>query len=146
MVFGGVGRERIQLNEDTLWSGGPRDWNNPKAREVLAEVRELLADGKYVEATELAKRMMGPYTQSYLSLGDLIVTFDHGDLPRDYRRQLDLGTATADVAYQVGAAKYTREVFVVRARSSALVLRIRGDRPGIAELYRATRQPAALSH
>ena len=42
MVFGRVERERFQLNEDTLWSGGPRDWNNPKAPEVLAEVRRLI--------------------------------------------------------------------------------------------------------
>ena len=90
MVFGGVGVERLQLNEDTLWSGGPSDWNNPGARAVLPEIRALVAAGRYVEADAAAQRMMGPFTQSYLPLGDLRLTFDHGDLGRDYRRTLDL--------------------------------------------------------
>ncbi|MBW7458615.1 glycoside hydrolase family 95 protein, partial [Paenibacillus sepulcri] len=47
MVFGGVDTERIGLNEDTLWSGGPQDWNNPLAREALDEIRQLVADGRY---------------------------------------------------------------------------------------------------
>jgi hypothetical protein len=64
MVFGTLGRERLQLNEDTLWSGGPRDWNNPEAAAVLPEIRRLIAEGRYVEADAAAKRMMGPYTQS----------------------------------------------------------------------------------
>ena len=71
MVFGGVGRERLQLNDDTLWSGGPRDWDNAKARDVLPEIRKAIFAGQYVEADALAKKMMGPYTESYQPLGDL---------------------------------------------------------------------------
>ena len=73
MVFGGVGRERLQLNDDTLWSGSPRDWDNPKAKDVLPEIRKAIFAGQYVEADALAKKMMGPYTESYQSLGDLSV-------------------------------------------------------------------------
>src|SRR3954467_8858458 len=75
MVFGGVERERLQLNEDTLWSGGPRDWNNPKAPAALADVRRLIADGKFAEADRAARGMQGPYTQSFEPLGDLTLTF-----------------------------------------------------------------------
>ncbi|MGC4050900.1 MAG: glycoside hydrolase N-terminal domain-containing protein [Paludibaculum sp.] len=74
MVFGGVEKERIQLNEETVWAGHPRDGNNPIARRNLPDVRRLLFEGKDQEATELAgNTMMGvPKTiQSYQTLGDL---------------------------------------------------------------------------
>ncbi|MXZ00892.1 glycoside hydrolase family 95 protein, partial [Candidatus Poribacteria bacterium] len=58
MVFGGVARERIQLNEETLWDGGPRDTNNPKALEALPKVQQLLFEGKNEEATQLASETM----------------------------------------------------------------------------------------
>ena len=75
MVFGGVATERLQLNEATLWSGGPTDWNNPGARDVLPQVRAAIFAGDYVKATELAKKMQGPYNQSYQPLGDLRLSF-----------------------------------------------------------------------
>ena len=59
MVFGGIQEERIKFNEDTLWSGGPKDWNNPEARTVLPEVRRLVLEGDYVAANELSKKMQG---------------------------------------------------------------------------------------
>ena len=75
MVFGGVELERLQLNEDTLWSGPPGHWDNPRALEVLPRVRELIFQGKYQEADALSKEMIGPFTQSYLPMGDLWITF-----------------------------------------------------------------------
>src|SRR5215469_9237419 len=77
MVFGGVELERLALNEDTLWSGAPSDWNNPHAQEVLPEVRRLIRDGDYTSADRLCKEMMGPYTQSYLPLGNLTIRHFH---------------------------------------------------------------------
>src|SRR4051812_5289170 len=59
MVFGGVTNERLQLNEATLWSGAPRDWNNPGAKDVLPEVRAAALAGDYLKATELSKKMQG---------------------------------------------------------------------------------------
>jgi len=102
MVFGGIGHERLQLNEDTLWTGGPREWNNPNAPKALAEVRRLVAEGKYVEADRAAHGMQGPYTQSYAPLGNLVLSFEHGGQTRGYRRQLDLQSAIADVRYRIG--------------------------------------------
>src|SRR3954468_18129493 len=61
MVFGGWHDERLALNEATFWSGGPRDWNTPSARDVLPQVRAAIFAGRYQEAQELCKKMQGPY-------------------------------------------------------------------------------------
>ena len=61
MVFGGVVSERLSLNEDTLWSGFPREWNNAEAMSHLNEVRRLvLEDENYVEADKVCRKMQGP--------------------------------------------------------------------------------------
>ena len=60
MIFGEVIEEHLQLNDDTLWSGAPRDWDNPKAKDVLPDIRRAVAEGRYVDADQLAKGMMGP--------------------------------------------------------------------------------------
>src|SRR5919205_4394983 len=128
MVFGGVATERLQLNADTLWSGGPRDWNNPTARAVLPEVRRLVAAEEYAAADALCRQMQGPYTQAYQPLADLHLRFDHRGAPASYRRDLDLHTAIASVCYQVDDVTFTREVFV-SAPDQVLVLHLRADRP-----------------
>lgn len=113
MVFGGVNQDHIQLNEDTLWSGSPKDWNNPKAKEALGVIRSLLAEGRHEEAEKLSKSsMMGPYTQSYQPLGDLHLQFYHGDFCQRYHRELDIDKAIVKVSYEIGNVKYTRESFV----------------------------------
>src|SRR6478736_862369 len=63
MVFGGVTTERLQLNESTLWSGGPKEGTNLKAKDVLPKLREAVFAGKHQEADALAKQMQGPFTQ-----------------------------------------------------------------------------------
>jgi alpha-L-fucosidase 2 len=73
MVFGDPRHERLALNEDTLWSGGPKERNNPEAKSWLPKVREALFAGRYAEAEALAKKMQGPYNQSYQPLGDLLL-------------------------------------------------------------------------
>ena len=103
MVYGGVTSERIALNEDTLWSGGPKNCDNPEALKTLPEIRRLIFEGKYAEPTELGKKMMGPYTQTYLPMGDLVLTFDTPSSSgptevRDYRRMLDLDRGVAACA------------------------------------------------
>ena len=103
MVFGTVNRERIQLNEETLWMGGPRDTDNPEARAALPEVRRLLFAGQPREAYALAERkLMGkPWRlESYQSLADLRLTFDHEGEITDYQRSLDLDSAVARVSYR----------------------------------------------
>jgi alpha-L-fucosidase 2 len=130
MVFGGIERERLQLNEDTLWSGGPREWNNPNAPKALAEVRRLIAEEKYAEADRAARGMQGPYTQSFLPLGDLVLEFEHGDIAGGYRRQLDLQTALAGVRYRIGKVSHVRELFASHP-DQVLVVRLAADTPGM---------------
>src|SRR5690349_9050105 len=123
MVFGGVAEERLQLNDDTLWSGGPRDWNNPEAKDALQEIRRLLFAGDYVAANELCRQMQGTFTQSYLPLGDLRISFAESGQPENYRRALDLDTALASVQYTSGSTTFTREIFA-SAPDQVIVMRL----------------------
>ena len=114
MVYGGVAKEHIQLNEDTIWNGKKRDRINPEALKTLPEVRRLLFEGKPREAEALEdKNMMGiPNRQPpYQPLGDLNIDFSGQDDAIDYRRELNLATGIVRVTYRVGDANYTREVF-----------------------------------
>jgi len=132
MVFGEVSRERIQLNEDTLWDGGPRDTNNPEALEALPEVRRLLFEGKNAEATKLAgEKMMGaPRTvKSYQSLADLRLAFPDVKAAENYRRELDLETGIARVRYVSDGVAYTREIWS-SAPDQVIAVRLEADKPG----------------
>lgn len=113
MVFGGITQERIQFNEDTLWSGGPRDWNNPEARTLLPEVRRLIFAGDYVAANKLTQGMQGTFNQSYQPLANLNLSLDHqAEQQADqYYRDLNLDQAVATTRFQIGDVNYTRTVF-----------------------------------
>ena len=98
---------------------------------MLPELRRLVAEGKYVEADQLAKKMLGPYTQSYLPLGDLHLAFDHGDVARaGYRRELDLTSGIATTRYRVGDVTYVREVWSSHP-DQVIAVRLSADRPGM---------------
>ncbi|MHC4498995.1 MAG: glycoside hydrolase family 95 protein, partial [Planctomycetota bacterium] len=133
MVFGGVAEERIQLNEDTVWAGGPYDPTNPEALEALPRARELIFAGKYRDAHELieAKMMAKPLCQMpYQPVGDLRLKFHEGrDEFSDYRRELDLETAIVRVTYKVGGVRYRREIFS-SAVDQVIVIRLTADKPG----------------
>jgi len=132
MVFGGVERERIQLNEETLWDGGPHDTNNPEALGALPEVQRLLFEGKNAEATELAgQKMMGvPHRiKSYQSLGDVILESPGGVEISEYRRELNLETGIACTTYRREGVCFTREVFA-SAVDGVILIRLECDKPG----------------
>ncbi len=132
MIFGGVGRERLQLNEDTLYAGGPYDPSSADALSALPRVRELINAGKYVEAQELAhEKMMGRPMRmpSYQTVGDLILTFGASSLASDYRRELDLDAALSKVRYTQDGVTLTRETFASPA-DQVIVMRLSADRPG----------------
>ncbi len=117
MVFGDPAQERLQLNEDTLWAGGPYDPSNPQALGALSQVRELVFAGRYQEADALAnQRMMAQPLQQmpYESVGDLRLSLEGdatGGPAREYRRSLNLDTAISTVSYRQGGRRYRREVF-----------------------------------
>ncbi len=132
MVFGSVTRERVQLNEQTLWMGGPETRDNPKALPNVPEVRRLLFDGRPREAYALAERHLMASRwrlDSYQSLGDLRLGFEHEGPITDYRRELDLDTAIARVRYTNGGVRHTREVFASHP-AGVIVVRLSVDKPG----------------
>jgi alpha-L-fucosidase 2 len=133
MVYGGIQMEQLQLNEETLWSGGPHCYDNPDAYSHLSNVRKLLREGKYVEAENEAQKMMGnPVKQmAYQPLGDMILMFPQGEKTSRYRRELDLETAVSTVSYSIGssfgAVNYTRKTFASHP-DNAIVMRLESDR------------------
>ncbi|WP_172257257.1 glycoside hydrolase family 95 protein [Saccharibacillus deserti] len=113
MVFGGDRRERLQLNEDTLWSGFPRDKVNYDAQRYLKQARELIFDEKYGEAEQLInQRMLGWNTEAYQPLGDLYIERIGGGEASDYERDLDLENGILTTVFTADKVRYKREVWI----------------------------------
>ena len=130
MVFGGVRQERIALNEDTLWSGYPKDWNNPAATKSLPRVRKLVLEEKdYHGADEECHKMQGPFNQNYEPLGDLLLDFEHSGDMVGYRRELNLDSAIATTIYEVDGCRYTREIFASHP-SQLIIMRLQSSEKG----------------
>ncbi len=113
MIFGLTNQERIQLNEDSVWYGGPRNRENPDAKRNLPKIRQLLKEGRIREAEELANLSMSGLPESqrhYQTLGDLYIHFGHDEV-EDYKRALDLKESKATVNYRYQDIEYQREIF-----------------------------------
>jgi alpha-L-fucosidase 2 len=133
MVFGGVEREKLCLNEATLWSGAPSsDHDNPAARDHLAEIRTRCFEGKYAEARDLCGKYLLGRQGSYgthLPLGELLIDFKFAaEGIRDYRRVLDLDQGIASVEFSVNETRFTREVFASNP-DDVLVIRLSCEKP-----------------
>ncbi len=132
MVFGNHGEERIQLNEETYWSGGPYSTVVKGGANVLPEIQKLVFEGRYLEAHNLfGRNLMGyPVEQmKYQSLANLHLFFKGQDKVSEYKRWLDLGTSVAGVMYAVDGITYKREVFS-SAPDQAVVVRLTASKPG----------------
>ena len=131
MVYGTVQTERLQINQDTVWAGHPVDRDRVGAYKYLPEARRLIFEGKYVEAQRIMqKQFMGQrLVRSYQTLGDLRLRFGGKGQVTDYRRQLDLDTATVTVKYRLGDAVFTREVFSSPV-DQCIIVRLECDKPG----------------
>ncbi|MET9358162.1 glycoside hydrolase family 95 protein [Streptomyces sp. NPDC006617] len=130
MVFGGVATERLQLNEDSVWAGGPHDYNPPGALEALPEIRRLVFDDQWGAAQRLAdEAFMGtPSEQApYQPVGDLRLVFPGAEEYTDYHRELDLTTAITKVTYVRDGVRHTREVFA-GLPDQVVVMRLSADR------------------
>lgn len=115
MVFGIPAHERIQLNEDSLWSGGPMDRINPDSRQAVPVIQQMLRERRVQEAERLAVESLSGIPDSsraYQTLGDLYLDFVGADFIQDYRRTLDLNNGIATVSYTSGGTRFQREVFV----------------------------------
>ena len=132
MVYGGVLQEDIQLNEGTVWAGGPHDYANPDGLAALPTIRQLVFDDKWREAENLInKSFMGrPAGQlQYQTVGRLILGLPMAASASHYLRQLDLDTAVTSVSYVADGVTYSREVFA-SAADGIIAIRLTADQPG----------------
>ncbi len=131
MVYGGTSREELQLNEETLWGGGPYRNDNPKALESLAEVRNLIFSGKTMDAQNLIDQTFytGRNGMPYQTIGSLIIEAPGHEKAKNYYRDLDLERAVAKTRYQVDGVNFQREVFA-SFPDRVIIVRFTADKPG----------------
>jgi len=130
MVYGTVAKEHIQFNEETLWTGEPHDYSHEGAHEYLAQIRELLFEGKQKEAEQLAMNefMSVPLRQkAYQPFGDLFIEFSGHEDYYNYSRELDLETAICRTSYFSDGVRFLREVFVSHP-DQVIVVHLETDR------------------
>lgn len=137
MVFGNPAVERIQLNEETIWAGQPNHSLNPRAKEALPRVRQLIAEGKYSEAQALADTdiMPGASRNSgmpYQTFGDLYISMPGHGAYTNYSRELSLDSALSAVTYTVGGVQYRREAIATLGQGDNVVaVRLTASKPGM---------------
>ena len=136
MVYGTPAVERISVNEETLWAGRPNQVINRHAREYLPRVRQLIFDGKYAEAQELANQMVMPVGDGqnmgmpFQPFGDLFIAQPGHSSYSGYERQLDLANAIHTVSYSVDGVDYRRETLTPLG-SKVVAVRLTASRPGM---------------
>lgn len=131
MVYGGTSREELQLNEETLWGGGPYRNDNPKALESLAEVRNLIFSGKTMDAQNLIDQTFytGRNGMPYQTIGSLIIEAPGHEKAKNYYRDLNLERAVATTRYQVDGVNFQREFFA-SFPDRVIIVRFTTDKPG----------------
>jgi alpha-L-fucosidase 2 len=145
MVFGRPAEELIQLNEATLWTGGPGNPNpNPEAPNYLPKVRRLLFAGDNGAAVKLMRKMQGPNTNAYQPLGDLVLRQPMTGPPTNYYRGLNLADAIATTRFTADGVDYTREVFVT-APGQAVVIRLTASKKAALNFSLSTKNQLEFS-
>jgi alpha-L-fucosidase 2 len=131
MVFGGIQDERYQINESTLWGGGPHNYDSPQAYSHLDDVRKLIFDDKVSEAEQLSSTMMGipKLLMPYQPFCDLRLHFPADQQAAGYHRDLNLESAIADTVYKIGETSFLRESFI-SFPDQVLVIRLTASKPG----------------
>lgn len=130
MIYGGITQEKIALNEETFWSGGPHNNNNTKSLSVLEKVRNLIFNGKESEAESMINSnfVKGPHGMRFLPLGTLKLTADKSITSdaTDYMRELDLDRGVSTVKFSVRGNRYERTAFASLA-DSIIIMRVTCD-------------------
>lgn len=128
MVFGGVQEEKLALNEDTLWSGHPRQYRRENAPEAIRDAQALIRNGKLAEAQKLIEqKVTSEFSQAYMPLGDMVLRFiGLGGEPQDYVRELNIETGMHSVRFSLHGVQYLRETFISYP-DQALVMRLSAD-------------------
>lgn len=135
MVYGNPLQEVYQLNEESIWSGYPQDWNNPKAANALPQVREAVDRGDYAKAGELWKaNAQGPYTARYLPMANLMLDQLTRGEARNLYRELNISNALSTVTYEADGVKYRRTSFISYP-DQVMVIKIAADRPQAVSLH-----------
>ncbi|MDR1747009.1 MAG: glycoside hydrolase family 95 protein [Tannerella sp.] len=131
MVYGGTADEELQLNEETVWGGGPHRNDNPNALAALPEIRRLVFEGKDEAAFKMIKdNIMSPRNgMPYQTIGSLRLHFDGHEKAANYRRELNISNAVATTSYEVDGVNYTRELFT-SFTDNVVILRITSDQAG----------------
>lgn len=132
MIYGNVEKEVIQLNEHTVWSGGPNRNDNPAALASLPEIRKLIFDGKHKEAETLANKTIvtkKSHGQMFQPVGHLNLTFTGHENFTDYYRELDIEKAISKTTYKVNGVTYTREA-IASFGDRVIVVKISSSKPG----------------
>ena len=113
MVYGRPAEEIINLNEETMWAGGPANGNpNPAAPTFLAPIRKALDENNYELADQLSRKMQGNSCMPYMPIGDLVISQKLDGEVANYKRELDISKAINTTYFSVGNTVFTREVFV----------------------------------
>jgi len=136
MVYGGIRKEVIQLNEETVWAGEPGNNLRPDFREHLPEIRRLIFAGRYTEAQELANNYLPRYAADhnndgmcYQPVGNLEVIFSDTSAAEDYRRTLDIGNAISTVTYRQHGIQFRRNLFASLS-DDVIVMEMEAGTPG----------------
>jgi alpha-L-fucosidase 2 len=130
MIFGRTVEELIQLNEQTLWTGGPVDPNpNPNAPGYLPEVRNALLNGENGKANSLLRKMQGKNVEAYQPLGNVLIKQPLSGEAADFYRDLNITNAIATTSFTVNGVEYTREMFS-SAPDQVLVLHLTASEKG----------------
>ena len=114
MVFGDPVHEQFQLNEETVWGGSPHNNTNPKAKDALPRIRQLIFEGKNKEAQELCGPTICSQSANgmpYQTVGSLHLDFDGINEYNDYYRDLDIEKAIATTRFTANGVTYTREAY-----------------------------------
>lgn len=133
MIFGSPSAERLQLNEETIWAGRPNNNANPEALEYLPKVRQLVWEGKYKEAQDLATAHVQAKTNSgmpYQPFGDLYINFPNTGKYTDYYRELSLDSARAITRYTSDGVTYQRE-YISSLADNVIAIHLTASRKGM---------------
>ena len=126
MVFGGTSEERIQLNEESVWTRGPRYEDKKGAYKSIAEIQNLIFEGRYTEAEQLCKSKLLSDKQAnsstYQTLGNLFIRFENIGKIDNYKRELDLESAVVTVSFETRGVKHTRRIFSSAADQAIVFL------------------------
>lgn len=141
MVYGNISQEILNLNEETLWGGGPTNTNpTPGAAAYLPEVREELFKENWNEASKILRNIQGPNSQAFVPMGNIYIRQNFKSEPTEYIRELDLNSAVSTTKFMIDSVEYVRELFVsspaqvivmrlTASKSGALNFNVEGDTP-----------------